>query len=198
MKNPARLGGIFFVSLHPIKQPTMRDEVKHTDNEEKTIPRPEGYTIVKYLEFVVFLFWGLGLLFTEWLCFFLIEYKLLPYILMFCGSLLFWLIGHKITEVRVNLRITEKGLEQTRLSGSKFYPEYRLIEWKDMKRFHPYGRSRGIDFLICVDSDSNFRISLPLIRVFEQQGNNRDEFEAFQKDFSEIAPENDVHRTFFG
>ena len=36
----------------------MSEEEKKTDGEEKTIPRPEGYTIVKYLEFVVFLFWG--------------------------------------------------------------------------------------------------------------------------------------------
>ena len=33
-----------------IKQSAMSEEEKKTDDEEKTIPRAEGYTIVKYAE----------------------------------------------------------------------------------------------------------------------------------------------------
>ena len=177
----------------------MSEEEKKNNDEGKTIPNPEGYTIVKYSQFVVFLCYGFFGMFVP-IPFMVIldnhNYSILPVIVM-CGSfVLFWLIGHKITEVSVNIKITDKGLEQTRLSGSKFYPEYRLIEWKDMKRYYLNGRSRGVDFLICVDSDTNFRISMPEIRVFEKQKNNWDEFEAFQKDFSEIAPEHDVRRAF--
>lgn len=177
----------------------MSEEEKKTNDEGKTIPRPEGYTIVKYLEFVVFFCYGFFGVFVPIPFMVLLKgYNYLPYIVMIGCFVLFWLIGHKITEVTVNLKITDKGLEQTRLSGSKFYPEYRLIEWKDMKRCYPHGRSRGIDFLICVDSDTNFRISMPDIRVFEKQKNNLANLTAFQEDFSKIASEHDVPCGLFG
>ena len=176
----------------------MSEEEKKTKNEEKTIPNPEGYTIVKYLEFVVLLgsafiwllLWPLFIVFM--------DYGWLPYILMIGSFVLLWLLGHKLTEVTVNLKVTDKGLEQIRLSGSKFCPDYRLIEWKDMKRYYPYGRSRGIDFLICVDSDTNFRISMPGIRVFEKQKNNTENLTAFQEEFSKIASEHSIPSGFFG
>ena len=179
----------------------MSEKAKHTDNEEKTIPKPEGYTIVKYLEFVVFICYGFFGMFVPVPFMVLMKIHnysfILPFIVM-CGSFaLFWLIGHKITEVTVNLKITEKGLEQTRLSGSKFYPEYRLIEWKDMKRYYPNGRSKGIDFLICVDSDTNFRISMPGIRVFEKQKNNTENLIAFQEEFSKMASEHGVKQSLW-
>lgn len=177
----------------------MSEKEKKFNDEEKTIPRPEGYTIVKYLEFVVFLCYGFFGVFVPIPFMVLMKNHnysfVLPFIVMLGSFVLFWLIGHKITEVTVNLKITDKGLEQTRLSGSKFYPEYRLIEWKDMKRFYPYGRSRGIDFLICVDSDTNFRISMPGIRVFEKQKNNTENLIAFQEEFSKMASEHGVKRS---
>ena len=176
----------------------MTEEEKKTNDEEKTIPRPEGYTIVKYLEFVVLLgsafiwllLWPLFIVFM--------DYGWLPYILMIGSFVLLWLLGHKLTEVTVNLKITDKGLEQTRLSGSKFYPEYRLIEWKDMKRYYPNGRSRGVAFLICVDADTNFRISMPGIRVFEKLKNNTANLIAFQEKFSNIASEHGIPSGLFG
>ena len=180
----------------------MSEEQKKINDEEKTIPNPEGYTIVKYLEFVVFLCYGFFGVFVPIPFMVLMKNHnysfVLPFILMLGSFVLFWLIGHKITEVTVNLKITDKGLEQTRLSGSKFYPEYRLIEWKDMKRYYPIGRSSGIDFLICVDSDTNFRISMPGIRVFERQKNNAEKLTAFQEEFSKIASEHGVACGLFG
>lgn len=180
----------------------MSEEEKKTDDEEKTIPNTEGYTIVKYLEFVVFLCYGFFGTIVPIPFMVLLKnhnYSIVLPIILMCGSfVLFWLIGHKITEVTVNLKISDKGLEQTRLSGSKFYPEYRLIEWKDMKRYYPIGRSSGIDFLICVDSDTNFRISMPGIRVFERQKNNTEKLTAFREDFSMIASEQGVPCGLFG
>ena len=177
----------------------MSEEQKKTSDEEKTIPNPEGYIIVKYLEFVVFLCYGFFGVFVPIPFMVLLKdhnYSIvLPIIVMYGSFVLFWLIGHKITEVTVNLKITDKGLEQTRLFGSKFYPDYRLIEWKEMKRFYPNGRSRGVDFLICVDSDTNFRISMPGIRVFEKQKNNTENLIAFQEEFSQMASEHGVKQS---
>lgn len=165
---------------------------------EKTIPNPEGYTIVKYLEFVVFLCYAIGSLLAVAICAMLKVNEWPTYVAIFGCFVLFLIIGHKITEVKVNLRITEKGLEQTRLSGSRFYPEYRLVEWKDMDRYYPHGRSRGIDFLICVDAETDFRISMPGIRVFEKQKNNSENLAAFQEEFSKIASEHGIPSGLFG
>ena len=166
---------------------------------EKTIPNPEGYTIVKYLEFVVFFCYAIGSLLAMVICAMLKVNGWPSYVAIFGCFAIFLIIGHKITEVKVNLRITEKGIEQTRLSGSKFCPEYRLIEWKDMSRYYPNGRSRGIAFLICVNAEtSDFRISMPGIQMFEKQKNNSANLTAFQKEFSKIASEHGIPSGLFG
>ena len=186
-----------------VKQSAMSEEEKKTDVEGKTIPRPEGYTIVKYAAgWVWFSVSILGVIIStlllnafrnafndrDWLiwCVFVGVFVIL------------WVIMRKITEVKVNLKITEEGLEQTRLSGSRIYPEYRLIKWGDMRRFYIHGRSRDNDFLISVIEDSDFRISIPLLPLFEKQKDNWKNYIAFHEDFWEIAPEHDVHRAFFG
>ena len=167
---------------------------------EKTILNLEGYTIVKYLEFVVFLCYAIGSLLALAICAMLKVNGWPSYVVIFGCFAIFLIIGHKITEVKVNLRITEKGLEQTRLSGSKFCPEYRLIEWKNMSRYYPHGRSRGIAFLICVEGSetSDFRISMPGIQIFERQKHNSANLTDFQEEFSEFASEHSIPSGFFG
>ena len=186
-----------------IKQSAMIEEEKKTNDEEKTIPRPEGYNIVKYARgwvVLVSLFGGP-----------MISFSILSLIrnvatdrfwlilLVYLGTCaIVWIIMRKITEVKVNLKISEEGLEQTRLSGSKIYPEYRLIKWGDMRRYYLNGRSRANDFLISVKDDVNFRISILWLALFEKQKDNLEIFIAFCDDFWGIAPEHDVHRAFFG
>ena len=183
----------------------MSEEEKKIDDEEKTIPRPEGYTIVKFaFGWVLFV----SMLFSLVISVVLIEafndyfretVDWLVWIMPLAIYALLWIIGRKITEVKVNLKITDEGLEQTRLSGSKFYPNHRMIKWEDMKRYHLNGRFRNnINFLISVRGDTDFRISIPLFTLFEKQKDNSKTFEAFQNDFWGIAPEHDVHRAFFG
>ena len=181
----------------------MSEEEKKTNDGGKTIPNPEGYTIVKYAEgWVDLIVLVLGIVaLTFILCVFKNVFmdRIWLFLLVDFGVLvLLWVIGRKITEVKVNLKITDEGLEQTRLSGSKLYPEHRLIRWEDMKRYHLYGRGRGNEFYIVVKDDSNFRISTPLFSLFEKQKENKESFAAFQDDFLGIASEHDVHRAFFG
>lgn len=180
----------------------MSKETRNINDEEKNVPRPEGYTIVKYAQgwMVIILFIGMivsGIIgmtnafkgVAEWL--FLVFYVMMITI--------FWIIGRKITEVKVNLRITDEGVEQTRLSGSIIYPKQRLIKWENMKHYHLNGRMRSQHFLISVKNDVNFRITIPVFfSIFEKQKGNWESFAAFQNDFWGIAPEHDVHRAFFG
>ena len=177
----------------------MSEKEKKTNDEEKTVPQPEGYTIVKYLEFVVIFCFVIGVLLSIPLYKMFKDDKLLSYGVLLAGGLFFWVIGHKFTEVKVNLRVTDKGLEQTRLSGSRFCPKYRLIEWKNMSRYYlnPRGLTQGMDFLVFVYSGNSFRISMSFIRIFEKQKNNDDNLEDFKEDFLEKASKYGVERDFF-
>jgi hypothetical protein len=186
-----------------IKQSAMSEEEKKTNDEEKTIPRPEGYTIVKYAEgsttFVV-LFGGMLISpFILYLIKDVVPDRLWLFLLLYLSVFaLLWGLMRKITEVKVNLKITDEGLEQIRLSGSNIYPNYRLIKWEDMKHYHLNGRSKYQNFMISVKDDTIFRITIPMLALFEKEKENWDNFVAFQDDFWGIAPEHDVHRAFFG
>ncbi len=179
----------------------MPEEAKKNNNEEKTIPNPEGYTIVKFAKGWADAIWIFGMFVSILICVLMhkylnvgIELEMIVYV---CVVLVFVVIARKITEVKVNLKITDEGLEQTRISGSKQYPKRRMIKWEDMKSYHLCGRNRDNDFLISIKDDVNFRIYIPLLPLFEKQKDNWKNFEAFRDDFWGIAPENDVHRAFF-
>lgn len=181
----------------------MSEEEKKTEDEEKTIPRPEGYTIVKYSEgFMGLVVFPFGMMISVFVLYALKDVAFsgiwLTLLLFLLINSLFSVIGRKITEVKVNLKITDEGLEQTRLSGSKICPDHRMIRWEDMRSYHLYGRSRNSDFLISVRDETDFRISIPLHTLFEKQKDNWENFTAFRNDFWGIAPEHDVHRAFFG
>jgi hypothetical protein len=175
----------------------MSEAQMKTDDEEKTIPKPEGYTFVKYSYLFV---WELSAIGAFSLVFILVRFNTpgwLFWVAFFGLMILFWIVGHKLTEVKVTLKITEKGLEQIRLSGSRLWPKYRMIEWKMMRRFHLYGGGRANEFKISIREGRNFRVSIPVITIFEKQKNNFDSYAAFANDFWDIAPQHNVHRGFF-
>jgi hypothetical protein len=187
-----------------VKQSAMSQEEKKTNDEEKTIPRPEGYTIVKYaFGWVLFISMLFGLVISAVLIVAFNDYfgetvDWLVWIIPLVIYALFFVIGFRITEVKVNLKITDDGLEQTRLSGSRIYPKYRLIKWEDMKSFHPYGRrNRCQNFYISVRNNVNFRISVPVLALSKWRKDNSDIFEEFRNDFWETAPDHNVHVAFF-
>lgn len=163
-------------------------------SEKEIVPNPEGYTLVKYSEVAVFF------------CLFLFTLLFIPIVFLLKGDdghliVGFWLylllylvfcllgmvVGHKLTEAKVNLKLTEKGLEQTRLSGSRFVPEYRMVPWSDMNKVFLFGRNQSVNFLICVDEGVNLRISMPVIRVFERQKANDDVLEQLREEFKEMG-----------
>ena len=181
----------------------MSEKEKKINDEEKTIPRPEGYTIVKYaFGWVLFISMLFSLVISAVFIVAFNDYfsetdAWLVWIMLLVIYALFFVIGFKITVVKVNLKISDEGLEQTRLSGSRFYPEHRLIKWEDMKCFHPYGRTRSQAFQISVRDGMNFRICVPETALFVKQKDNKDAFKEFRTVFWEMAPDHNVHVAFF-
>lgn len=172
--------------------------------QEQIVPRPEGYTIVKYAggwtDFISLLgaliiscIWGLELAYI-YLGSYFTDLGWLYIIVYFIFCLFLRLIMHKITDVKVNLKITEEGIEQTRLSGSRLYPEYRKIEWEDMKRIYLNGRVKGQDFLITVCRGVNFRIFIPVLQLFVKQESNYEENRDFSEKFEMMAIKHGFHR----
>lgn len=182
----------------------MSEKEKKINDEEKTIPRPEGYTIVKYaFGWVLFISMLFSLVISAVFIVAFNDYfsetdAWLVWIMLLVIYALFFVIGFKITVVKVNLKISDEGLEQTRLSGSRFYPEHRLIKWEDMKCFHPYGKRNGCqNFYISVRNNMNFRISVPVLALSKWRKDNSDIFEEFRTVFWEMAPDHNVHVAFF-
>lgn len=173
--------------------------------EKDVVPNPEGYTLVKYSYLIVSLGYSIGaMLFLPFAEFVLkgddgngLVDKWLWWFLFSVFFLLGGVIGHKLTEAKVNIKLSERGLEQTRLSGSRFVPKYRLIPWCEMKRFHLFGRNNSVDFLICTKEGSNFRISMPPVRIFERQRLNNVTFATFRVDFKHVAMKHGVFPAFY-
>lgn len=182
-------------------------------NEEQVVPRPEGYTIVKHsplLGVLVFLCVAVGCTHLVYLVsddVFHFDIKgrfgdsfwwsflctvLKDVIPLFVA----WVLTMKIIEVKVNLKITEVGLEQTRLSGSKLYPKYRMIRWEDVKHYYPDGRHLFQDFSVSVKHGVNLRISLARSPIFEKQRDNCENLSLFIDAFGKMAPQQDSHRGF--
>ena len=181
--------------------------------QEQIVPRPEGYTIARsapgweafifcvgmiIFGFIMLVFDAFEGCIINAIRSFFEERDWLFDALLLIYFVIIWIIACKITEVKVNLKINDEGLEQIRLSGSKFFPEYRMIKWEDMKAFN-FGEGRkGVVFHIRVKYDMNFNISLPIkLLLFERYKRYDADFDAFRIAFEEIAAKHDVYRVFF-
>jgi hypothetical protein len=94
------------------------------------------------------------------------------------GFFVFWVFAHKLTEAKVNVKLSDIGLEQKRLMGAKQVAEYRIIKWEDIRKCYSYGSMIRI-----VTEDDSFRYSLPVFTLFVKQKSNRENYYAFEKEF---------------
>ena len=97
-------------------------------------------------------------------------------------TILGWVLGRKSSEAIVNLKITNVGLEQMRISGSILVPKERIIEWGNMRSCLRFGEIRRSDFYIKTRKGSNYRLKTTyLFRHFSDYDRSffdfRDEFE---------------------
>ena len=156
-------------------------------NEKEFVPNPNGYTfIVCPLEKVFYLFvialiipFGfVHSLDNEWMI----------AVLWIVGFFIMFMLAHKHAEAKVNIKLSDLGLEQRRLSGSKLVPEYRLIRWTDINKCYNYGNLFRIDTI----EGTDFRISMPVFSIFEKQDSNRDNYYAFENEFFKMLRKHEL------
>ena len=156
-------------------------------DEKEFVPNPEGYTFiicpleqVSYL-FIIALIIPLGFapsLNNEWMV----------AVLWIVGFFIMFLLAHKLAEAKVNIKLSDLGLEQRRLSGSRLVPEYRLIRWTDINKCYNYGNM----FRIVPNEGSDLRLSPPVFLLFEKQESNRDNYYAFENEFFKMLRKHEL------
>ena len=167
------------------KQSNMSEEQKKV--EEEFTPDPEGFT------FTVYSFWEFGGImafgmFTSFFCaVYCVVHSLysewmIP-VFTIAGLLVFFVIGRKLCEATVNVKLTDIGLEQRRLSGSRFVPEYRMAYWNSVAGYF----SSAWSVYLHINGGTSFLIQSPFFAVFERPKSWRDNFYAFQSELYKMA-----------
>ena len=156
-------------------------------NEKEFVPNPDGYTFIicplekVFYLFVVAMIIPLGFvrsLNNEWMI----------AVLWIVGFFIMFLLAHKLAEAKINIKLSDLGLEQRRLSGSKLVPEYRLIRWTDIEKFYNY----GISSRIVPKEGSDLRLSPPVFSLFEKQESNRDNYYAFENELFKMTKQHGI------
>lgn len=156
-------------------------------NEKEFVPNPDGYTfIVCPLEKVCYLFFvamiiPLGFVRS-------LNHGWMIAVLWIVGFFIMFILAHKLAEAKVNIKLSDFGLEQRKLSGSKLVPEYRLIRWTDINKCYNYGNLFRID----TKEGTDFRISTPVFSIFEKQESNRDNYYAFENEFFKMLRKHEL------
>ena len=154
---------------------------------EDFVPNPEGYT------FSVYSFWEFGGILTVGMfaSFFSAVYCvvhslysewIIP-VFVLVGMLIVFVIGRKLCEATVNVKLTDIGLEQRRLSGSRFVPSCRIVYWGNISCYFSYGWS----VYLRINEGFPFLIRTPFFSIFERPKSRMDNFYAFQSEFYKMA-----------
>ena len=163
----------------------MSEEQKKAEKE--VIPNPDGYTFilcplekVSYLFIIPMIipFCFVHSLSNEWM---------IP-VMWFVGMIMFWVIAHKLAEAKVNIKLSDIGLEMRRLSGSKLVSEFRYLRWVDIEKFYSYGNR----FRVVTREGTDFPISTPVFSLFEKQESNRNNYYAFENEFYKMAKKHEI------
>ena len=173
----------------------MSKKYKHKQKNPRIIPRPEGYTVVKYdprWEFIVVAVIGSAISFFLSIRF-AWDNEWLRVLLFLTVWIILFVVMRRITEVKVNLKITEEGIEQTKLSGLSFYPECIMIKWADVNRIL-FGRGNVPSLIITFKNGKKNRMFPSLSSLFEKQKCNFGEFCDFRDDLLVIAPKHGFRR----
>ncbi len=181
-----------------------------SEKEKKHAPNPDGYDITIYPEYwtgvfslvismvLVYMFKGmLKPLFSSlnvWL--FLGVFCIILFILLYLSTFLIW----KLTNAKVNIRLTDVGLEQRKVSGASWIPENRIVKWEDMRYFYLFGIRRGCGRHAAFDGNDFFIGTKQRPYSFSAMAFSRREREqnmvmkSFRSDFLRLASQHGIER----
>ncbi len=178
---------------------------------KKITPNPDGYDITIYPEYwtsvlsiiipivLVYLFKGmLKPLFSslnQWLGLgvFCIFISIIVCLSLFCIS--------KLTNAKVNIRLTDEGLEQRKVSGPAWIPESKVVKWENMSYFHLFGIGGGFsrsaafngnDFFIGTKLGSDYSFST--IAFFRRERELKMVMKSFRTEFLQLARQHGIER----
>ena len=182
-------------------------KTKKNNNEKKTISNPEGYDITIYPEYwttvlsavisivSVYMFKGmLKPLFSSlnvWL--FLGVFCIILSIPVYLSMFLIW----KLTNAKVNIRLTDVGLEQRKLKGPSWIPDFQIVKWEEMDYYYLFGRRHlgskftGDDFFIGTKLDKDYAFST--MTFFRSDELNKT-VRAFRSEFLRLANHKGIKR----
>jgi len=187
-----------------IKQSAMSEE------EKKLTPNPDGYDITICPEYwtgvlgvvismvLVYMFKGmLKPLFSSlnvWL--FLGVFCIILFILLYLSTFLIW----KLTNAKVNIRLTDVGLEQRKVSGASWIPENRIVKWEDMRYFYLFGIRGGCGRHAAFDGNDFFigtkqrPYSFVAMAFFRREREQNMVMKSFRSDFLRLASQHGIER----
>ena len=174
---------------------------------QKITPNPEGYDITIYPEYwttvlsvvisivSVYMFKGmLKPLFSSlnvWL--FLGVFCIILSIPVYLSMFLIW----KLTNAKVNIRLTDVGLEQRKLKGPSWIPDFQIVKWEEMDYYFLFGRRNrahsinGDDFFIGTKLDKDYSFSA--MTFFRSDELNKT-VRAFRSEFLRLANHKGIKR----
>lgn len=182
-------------------------KTKKNNNEKKPTSNPEGYDITICPEYwvivlsavisivLVYMFKGmLKPLFSSlnvWL--FLGVFCIILSIPGYLSMFLIW----KLTNAKVNIRLTDVGLEQRKLKGPSWIPDFQIVKWEEMDYYFLFGRRNrahsinGDDFFIGTKLDKDYSFSA--MTFFRSDELNKT-VRAFRSEFLRLANKKGIKR----
>lgn len=179
-----------------------------SEEEKKLTPNPEGYDITICPEYwvivlsavisivSVYMFKGmLKPLFSSlnvWL--FLGVFCIILSIPGYLSMFLIW----KLTNAKVNIRLTDVGLEQRKVSGPSWIPDFQIVKWEEMDYYYLFGRRdlghklTGDDFFIGTKLDKDYAFSAMTFSRREREQNMV--MKSFRSDFLRLASQHGIER----
>ena len=188
-----------------VKQSAMSEKEK---SPQKITPNPDGYDITIYPEYwtgIMTMILVLVLVYVlksvlkplyssmnEWLA--LGIFCVFLSILVFLSLFLIW----KLTNAKVNIRLTDVGLEQRKVSGPSWIPDFQIVKWEEMDYYYLFGRRHlgskftGDDFFIGTKLDKDYAFST--MSFFRHERELKKTVRAFRSEFLRLANHKGIKR----
>ena len=182
-------------------------KTKKNNNEKKPTSNPDGYDITIYPEYyttvailiitlivyclLVKLFKPFFQSMNEWVAVALsiLFISIIVLLLMDCAL--------RLVGATINIRLTDVGLEQRKVKGPSWIPDFQIVKWEEMDYYFLFGRRNrahsinGDDFFIGTKLDKDYSFSA--MTFFRSDELNKT-VRAFRSEFLRLANHKGIKR----